>query len=58
VLDLLDDAGGEFLSLEDGDQITIMEAINDFPWSVANRDILAIIDDVKNAAAVKASKKT
>jgi hypothetical protein len=49
VLDKLEKAGGEFVDLEDLDALTLSQAIDVFPWSKATKDILAIIDDVKEA---------
>lgn len=49
VLDKLEGATGQKLELEDMDALTLSQAIDAFPWAVANRDILRIIDDVKEA---------
>ena len=49
VLDKLDGALVGAVILEDLDALTLSQALDIFPWAVANRDILRIIDDVKEA---------
>lgn len=53
VLDKIDDCvvDADCLVVEDAEHSTLMHAVESFPWSVANRDILRIIDDVKEAKA-------
>lgn len=51
VLDRLDACEGDVIELEDEDAKTLSKALNSFPWAIANRDILRIIDDVINAKA-------
>jgi len=50
VLDALDKANG-ILELEDIDHLTLKLAIQDFPFNVADRTLLQIIDDVLEAKA-------
>lgn len=49
VLDTLDAAGGESMLLEDAEHAILSQAITTYPYNLANRDILRVIDDVANA---------
>lgn len=53
ILDTLDAAEG-FLVLEDAEHQLLSVAVREFPWNVANRELLRIIDDVCEAKAVEA----
>lgn len=51
ILDALDaiKPGAEAFDLEDAQHALLVDALNAFPWGVANRDLLRIIDDVIEA---------
>lgn len=48
ILDALEKSDGQLL-LEDADHETLRKAIEAFPFQIAHRDILAVIDDVMQA---------
>lgn len=51
VLDLLDKVpdGGAVLVLEDADHATLVRAVNEMQWAVANPSLLKIIDGILEA---------
>lgn len=49
VLDVLDKAAGDSFTLEDADHQTLVGVLNAQPWARADRELLALIDDVLNA---------
>jgi hypothetical protein len=49
VLDALDAAKDGVLLLEESDYSTLSEAVNAMPWAIADRTLLAIIDDILGA---------
>lgn len=52
ILDALDAADAELL-LEDADAEVLVRALEGFPWNMASRELLEIIDDVLTAEEVK-----
>jgi hypothetical protein len=49
ILDALDAAAGEDVLLEDADYDALRAAIGEFPFALAHRDLLRIVDDVLEA---------
>lgn len=49
VQDALAKAPVDGFLLEDGDHKTLVDAVNAFPFGMANRDLLTIIDDILDA---------
>ena len=50
VLDAIDASNGT-LELEDADYALLKEKINAMPWSMADRRIIELVDDVNNASS-------
>jgi hypothetical protein len=50
VLDAIDASNGT-LELEDADYTLLKEKINAMPWSMADRRIIELVDDVNNASS-------
>lgn len=53
VMDAIDaalEASADKLVLEEADHQMLKQAVSTFPFSVAHKDLLAILDDVVNAA--------
>lgn len=51
VLDALDkNTSAESLNLEDADHTVLVNAVNAFTFGMVSRDLLAVVDDVINAA--------
>lgn len=48
----------DMLALQDLDHVTVMQALNSFPFSVANKPLLQIIDDIEGAITEKADPAT
>jgi hypothetical protein len=55
ILDALEKADDRLL-LEDADHEILRKAIESFPFQIAHRDILAVVDDVMAAATVPADR--
>lgn len=55
ILDALEKADDRLL-LEDADHEILKKAIESFPFQIAHRDILAVVDDVIGAAAAPADR--
>lgn len=49
ILDALDAATGDALQLEDADHAVLVRALKGFPFAVAHRDLLRIVDDIEEA---------
>lgn len=56
VLDLIDAAQGDSVVLEDADHGTLKGALEGFPWQVAHRELLSVIDDVLEAKNVSTAQ--
>jgi hypothetical protein len=53
VMEAIEQSGeGESFHLEDSDHQVLMESLENFPWSQANRALLNLIDDVRKAENV------
>jgi len=52
LLDVLDAALGDSIVVEDAEWQVLKDIMESFPWSQATKQLLAIIDDVINAAEV------